>query len=362
MRKWLSSYVVEQPEVKGALSDLEKLIRLYKDAAHPSAYREAKRRFLSTELAWFRPGWKLFAVVSVVCGVAGIVFSYLTPSYDKAGEWAILAIRISVPTFTIGISLVALSRTISETGRFAGEYLNDACRTPLFCCLTLIAVLCGLVGRFVSTIEWVPNFLTMGVCAISVGTSMNSLAMLAFVILETIRCSIPTESIRVVSKYAARKLTYGYLNDCYAKLFRYQYNNHLQEWCIAKATHGPSHYYEHYLQSSLYSGKGDNDVRIEIDGGIARQDLYKDYDLKGLEKLDRYLKRNDAEFYLSSTDYGSEGRAVGILRCVNVKKNERVKEVVQEGFKKLMKWRICEFLENDDDFWDSQERAHLMKQ
>ncbi|MDH4201806.1 MAG: hypothetical protein OEV87_02825 [Phycisphaerae bacterium] len=351
MRKWLSSCVKEQPEVRNALSDSVKLILEYQDAANPSAYSEPGRRFLSTELTWFRPGWVLFIIISAV---TGILFSWLMPSYDKAGEWAILAVRITIPTFTIGLSLVALSRTISESGRFAGEYLNDACKTRLFCCLTLVAVLCGLVGRFLSTIEWVPNFLTVGICAISIGTSVNSLAMLAFVILETIRCSIPSELIKVVSRYAARKLTYGFVNDSYFKLFRCQYGVYLEKWCVGRNIHPPSQYYGHYFKSSLYSGNGDNDVKIELDGSEKGQDVYKDYDLKRLAKLDKYLKKKKAELYLSSPDYESEQKGLGVLSYTNTKQHEEIRSEVYRKGRKVIKWRKYKYLENDDDFWDSQ--------
>ena len=220
MGQWLSSYVKEQPKVREALSDLADKIHEYKDAAKPTACRETGGSFWSPEVTLFRPGWKRFTYISVVYGIAGIIFSVLGPSYEKAGEWAYLGLRITVPVFAIGISLITLSRSISESGRFTGEYLNDACRTPWFCCLTMLAGLCGVLGYFVSTVESIPNVVIVGICMASVGAAINCLAMLAFVICETMWCSLPSESIKVASRYAARKLTYGYLNDSYITLFR----------------------------------------------------------------------------------------------------------------------------------------------
>ncbi len=354
MSKWLSSYVKEQPEVREALSDLADKIREYKDAAKPTACRETGGSFWSPELTFFRPGWKLFTGISVIYGIVGIIFSLFVPSYDKAGEWADLALRITVPVFAIGISLITLSRLISESGRFAGEYLNNSCRTRWFCCLTMVAVLCGLVGHFIATIENIPNVVIVGICMASVGAAINCLAMLAFVICETMWCSLPSESIKVASRYAARKLTYGYLNDSYITLFRNQQKDDLEKWCAGKAIQPPSKYYGHYFKSSLYSGKGDNDVEIELDRYILGQDLYKDYDLKGLAKLDKYLKKNNAKLYLKP-EYGSERKILGILSCANVKQNERLQLVASRKGRKSIRWQRYKFSEIEEDFWDSQE-------
>ena len=352
MGEWLSSCVKEQPEVKEALSDLADKIREYEDAAKPSSCRETGGSFWSSELTLFRPGWKLFTAISVGCGVAGIIFSRIEPSY-QANYWADLALKVTVPVFVLGISLVTLARAISESRKFAGEYLNDSCRTPWFCCLTLVAVLCGVVGLFVSTIEWFPNFVIVGLCMVSVGAAIDCLGMLAFVIRETIRCSVPSESIGVVSRYAARKLTWGYLKEAYIKFLGAEHRDYLEEWCAGKAIYPPAQYYGHYFKSSLYSGKGDNDVEIELDRHKSEQDLYKDYDLKGLAKLNKYLKKNNAELYLSSPEYESEQKILGILSCTNVKQNEWLRSKVSKKGRKAIKWRKYNFSEEPAEFWES---------
>jgi len=357
MGEWLSSCVKEQPEVREALSDLADKIREYKDAAKPSACRETGGGFWKPELTLFRPGWILFAIVSVGWGIGGVIFLRFMPNFeasawaDLLSKWTDLALRITVPVFVLGISLVALSRSISESGRFAGEYLNDSCRASWFCCLTLIAVLLGLVGCFVSTIEWFPNFVTVGICTASVGAAIDCLAMLAFVIIETIRCSIPSESIKVVSRYAARKLAYGYVNDSHIKLFYDQQRSYLKKWCEGKAIHPPSQYCIPYINSD----SADNSVEIELDEGISGKNVYKDYDLKGLERLDKYLKENDAELYLSSPLFENERNMLGVLNCKNVKKNERLKSEVRKRGGKATRQRQYKFPEMDEDFWDSQE-------
>ena len=90
--------------------------------------------------------------------------------------------------------------------------------------------------------------------------------MLAFVVRETIRCSAPSESIKVVSQYAARKLSYAYLKEAYVRLFNTQAREYLEKWCAGRAIHPPSQYYGYYFRSGLYSGKGGNDAEIELAG------------------------------------------------------------------------------------------------
>jgi len=361
MGEQLSSRVKEQPEVREALSDLADNIRKYEDAAKPSAYRETGGSFWSPELTLFRPDWRIFILISVVYGITGIIFSWLVSDYpadkwaDLLGKWTDLSLLITAQVFVLGISVVAIAQSVSEEGSFIGEYLNDSCRTPWFCCLTLIAVLCGVVGHFVSTIEDVPNVVIVGICMVSVGAAIDCLAMLAFVICETIRCSVPGESVKVVSQYAARKLTHGYVNDSYVKLLRDRQTDYLEKWCAGKATYPPSQYYGHYFKSSLYTGKGDTDVEIELDRCKSGQDVYKDYDLKGLAKLDKYLKRNNAKLYLISPYYENEQNVLGILNCADVKQNERLQSKVRRKGERVVRWQKYKFLEKDDDFWDSQE-------
>jgi len=357
MGKWLSSCVEEQPEVREALSELADNVHEYKDAAKPSACRETGGSFWSPEVTLFRPDWRIFILISIVYGIIGIIFSQLVSDYpadkwaDLFSKWTDLSLLITVQVFVLGISVVAIAQSVSEEGSFIGEYLNDSCRTPWFCCLTLIAVLCGVVGHFVSTIEDVPNAVIVGICMASLGAAIDCLAMLAFVILETIRCSIPSESIKVVSRYAARKLAYGYVNDSHIKLFYDQQRSYLKKWCEGKAIHPPSQYCIPYINSD----SADNSVEIELDEGISGKNVYKDYDLKGLERLDKYLKENDAELYLSSPLFENERNMLGVLNCENVKKNERLKSEVRKRGGKATRQRQYKFQEMDEDFWDSQE-------
>jgi len=354
MAEWLSAYIYKQPEVGDALRDLTRKIHEYEDAGKPSACRKTEGGFRDPELGLFRPEWKLFTGITVGCGIVGAVFSLLVSSYG-AGTWADLALAVTVPVFVLGISLVAVARSMSESGRFAVEYLNKSCRMPWFCFLTLVAVLTGLVGRFLCTVEWIPNVVTVAICAASLGASIDCLAMLAFVVRETIRCSEPTESIRVVSQYAARKLSYAYLKEAHVRLFSTQAREYLKRWCAGKAIHPPSQYYGYYFRSSLNSGEGVDDVEIKLDGRAPGENEYKDYDLEGLAALDKYLKENDAELYLSSPVYENEQGLLGILSSENVRQNERLQDEVSAMGREVVRPKKVAFMEEDEDFWDSQQ-------
>jgi len=354
MAKWLASCVEKQREVADALKDLAHRIRKYKDAAKPSDCRETRGGFWNTELTLFRPRWEHFTFISVGCGIAGVISSLLLVSH-KADVWATVGLTVTVPVFVLGISLVALARSVSESGRFAVEYLNEACRMEWFCCLSLAAVLQGLLGRFLSNVEWVPNVATVGLCAASLGAAIDCLAMLAFVVHETIRCSVASESTKVVSRYAARRLTWGYLKEVYVRLLQTHQKDYLEKWCAGKAIHPPSQYYVHYFGSGLQRGKAGDNVKIELDAPVSGGSMYKDYDLEGLAELDKYLKANGAELYLSSPDYESERGVLGILSCGDVMQKERLRSLVFKMGGETVRQKKMMFVKEGDDFWDSQE-------
>lgn len=354
MAEWLSACIKKQPKVGEALRDLKHKVRDYEDAAKPSYCKGSKGGFWRAELVLFRPGWKLLVGITIACGIAGIIFSLFVPNY-LAEKWADLSLAVTAPVFVLGISLVAVARSMSESGRFAVEYLNESCRMDWFCCLTFMAVLIGIVGRFLCTVEWVPNFVTVGLCAASLGSAVDCLAMLAFVVCETIRCSMPSESIRVVSKYAARNLCYGYIQEVYIKLFQTQYGDYLEKWCAGRAIHPPSQYYMHYFRSDLRSGERNNNCVIELDGCKSGKNMYKDYNLERLTGLDKYLKENHAELYLSSPDYESEQGVLGILSSENIGQNERLKRAISMSGGEAVRWRELKFDKKDEDFWESQQ-------
>jgi len=355
-RNWLSSVVKGDPEVKDALNELSQLIRDYKDAAKPKYCREPASGFFSAEIDFFRPNSILFAVISAVSGVAGVVFGVAHPEFNAA-PWADALLRTTVTVFVLGVSLVNLTRSISESGRFAGEYLNDSCRMKAFCCMTLLAALVALVARSLIAVTPVP--LSVGLCGAAVGGAAYSLAMLAFVILETIRCSLPGKVIRVVSQYAARRLCYGYLKEAYLKFLTATRKEYLEEWCAehCRAIHPPSKYYGHYYDADLESGEASKDSVVTLSLPYHGRSTSKDYDLIALRKLNDFLVENDATVYLEPLEYKSKQATFGVLSCENASQKDHVRLVVSREAEQIVRWRSFGFAEKVSESYERHLQA-----
>lgn len=352
MAKWLSSCVKKESEVKQALTELTTYIREYRDAAKPSACRGERTKFWNYGLDWFRPNWILFSVIMIGCGIGGVVFAHYVPgcSAEFFHNWTDLSLKITIPVFTIGISLVALARSIGEGNKFTGEYLNESCRTETFCRMALIAALCGAVGYVTSTIEKMPTLAVAGICAASLGVAFNSLITLAFVMCEAIRCFSESKSITVVSQYVARKLTWGYLKESYTALLSKKHTAYIEEWCREAAIHPPSQSYSKYLKRD-----SNRDMKeVTLSSKPSKSNVYKDYNLKYLEKLNNFLKENDAELYLNSP-FDNEYTSFGHLICENIQQNQQILSGAQTLANKALRWRRCKLSKENDDFWDSQE-------
>jgi hypothetical protein len=276
-----------------------------------------------------------------------------------AAAWADMALRAAIPIFVLGVSVVSLTRSLSETGRFTGEYLNEACRMSLFCCLAFLAAVMAVMGWLMGTISFFHPLVSVCVAAGSVGAVIACLGMLAFVVLETIRCLVPNESIRVVSGFAAAKLCHGYLKEVYVRLSESQHNACLEKWCVehCRAIHPASQYYAHYLGSDLGSDKGMDSCVIPLKKTPSDANAYKDFHLGRLEELDSYLREHSAELYLSSPQYGSERTVFGILSCPGVVKNGDLRGAVERMGNRAVRFRSLAFTEETDDFWESQQSA-----
>jgi len=357
-RNWLSSAIKKDPAVSEALTNLRRLVRRYKDAAKPSSCKGPSDGHLSGVADLLRPGWKLFAVVCFASGVAGVAFSFLGLEFE-ADVWADLALAATVPVFVLGLSVVTLARSMSESGRFAVEYLNESCRMASFCWLTLAAVLLAFVGRFLIAVASLPTVVAGGLCAASLGAAITCLAMLAFVVSETIHCSLPGEAIRVVSQYAARKLCYAYLKETFVKLVKTRHRECLEQRCLRdyKSIYPPSQYYTRVAWTHLNPGSGSKDREILWDEDVGMGSRYRDrdYALNCLKSLDDYLQEHEAELYLSSPHYMGEQIALGTLRFAKGPVTQDVYEEVCRRLKDAIRLRRIQFEEEDTGFWDSQQ-------
>jgi hypothetical protein len=359
-KKWLSCSVLHSDEVHDALDDIRRLARKYKDAGSPSLSRKSRHSFLTADVALFRPNAIRFSGVVSLFVVSSLAYSW-AGGYIDAAAWADMAVKAVVPIFVLGISVVSLTRALSEAGRFTGEYLNESCKMPLFCCLTLLAGIMAFAGWLMGKIASFPPVVSACVAAGSVGGVIACFAMLAFVIIETIRCLVPNQAIKAVSGFAAAKLCNAYLKEVYVRLLESQHNAYLEKWCVehGKAIHPPSQYYGHYFRSGLSSDKDNDSCVIPLKGMPSDGNAYKDFHLERLEELERYLNadENRAELYLSSPQYDSERIVLGMLSAPGVATDRQLRAAVERKGNRAVRFRSLAFAEEGDAFWESQQSA-----
>jgi len=138
---WISQKINNDPEVKKTLTEITKLIKSYSDAT----YIKKGKKFLVIDIGrFFKP--RLRTYLSIVFSVA-IIETLLFNLYDLdlsvLNNWIRLSLTISLPILVLGISLSTVAKSLSESSRFASEYLKDSCRTTLFACITFLTVLGG---------------------------------------------------------------------------------------------------------------------------------------------------------------------------------------------------------------------------
>jgi hypothetical protein len=188
---------------------------------------------------------------------------------------------------------------------------------------------------------------------------MMSLAMLAFVILETVRCFVPSQTVKVVSGFAAAKLCHAYLKEVYLRLFHSQHSAYLERWCVehCKAIHPPSQYYGQYFRTRDSSNGRDDSCMIPLKRGASDATVYKDFHLQRLAELDAYLSKNRAELYLTSPLYEGEEAVLGMLASDGVATNRQLRATIESMGNRTVNYRRVAFEEEDDEFWESQHSA-----
>ncbi len=144
---WLSKQIEKQSEFKDALCDLKQLIRNNKDATKIPTDRTFWKRFFTTEFPLFRPDVLGFSILIFSFAMAGFVGQLFGPNQYNLVHLANLVLQIIVPIFVLAVSITTLAYSLSESGRFAAEYLYEACRMPRFCCFTFVTTLLAISGR-----------------------------------------------------------------------------------------------------------------------------------------------------------------------------------------------------------------------
>lgn len=349
---WLSKQIEKQSEFKDALCDLERLIRNNKDATKIPTDRTFWKRFFAPEFPLFRPNVLGFSLLIFSFAAAGFVGQLFGPNQYNSESLANLVLQIIVPIFVLAVSITTLAYSLSESGRFAAEYLYEACRMPQFCCFTFVTTLLAISGRLFLSISGFPLLICVLVVFASLGAAIGCVTGLAFDIREVIRCTRPTESVKIASNYAAKKLSLAYLKDAYLGLWMKSYGDILEQWCLENcyAIHPPSQYISSTM-SLLKIKKTEmlNDVEVELSFKFDIHSGYMDYNLRHLKKLDKQLKER-GELFLAPHHFRGEKALLGTFRPINEKTMELLGVVKRS---RCSRFQPDEFQEESEDFWES---------
>lgn len=349
---WLSKQIEKQSEFKNALCDLKGLIHNNKDATKIPTDKSFWKRFFAPEFPLFRPNVLGFSLLIFSFAMAGFVGQLFGLNQYNPVSLANLVLQIIVPIFVLAVSITTLAHSLSESGRFAAEYLYEACQMPRFCCFTFVTTLLAISGRLFLSISGLPLLICISVVFASLGATIGCVTGLAFVIREVIRCTRPTESVKVASNYAATKLSLAYLKDAYLGLWMKSYGDILEQWCLENcgAIHPPSQYISSTMSLLKIKKTGMlNDVEIVMPFNFDIRLGYMDHNLKRLKKLDRQLK-GCAELFLASHILRGQKALLGTFRLGNEKEKKLV-DVVEKS--KCFRFQPDEFQQESEDFWES---------
>lgn len=358
---WVSAAVSRDKEVHAAVHDIRRLVRKYGDAGSPALSRKPEKlvdSFLTAQVGVFRPNWTRFLAVTLLFAVSALAYLWAGGQID-AVAWADLSLKTVIPIFVLGIAVVNLSRSLSAAGRFTGEYLNETCEMTLFSCLAFLTAMTALMGWVMGKTHllfepilspYCVECVAGSVAAASFGATMMCLVMLAFITIETIRCFIPSKAIKAVSRFAGAKLWHAYLREVYGRVLTTQHNAYLERWCEehCKAIHPPSQYYGRYLRVGDGSDKGSNAFTIQLKKRPSDAKAYKDFHLGRLAEVEIYLIANSAELYLSSPQYDSEHKILGILSFPDITRSGVLGKDVERMGNRAVRWRSLGYATEED--------------
>lgn len=347
MIMWLSEAIEKDAETKGALRDLEKLIRKYEDATK----LPEKSKFLSTEMRLFRPRVLSYAILVFGFGLVGY-FSVLPINVSQVQGWLQILLRISVPIFVLAVTITNLARSFSESVKFAGKYFSEVCRIELYTCFTLLTILITLLTWGISDTKsfsvrmiW---FLT-GAC---LGATLSCITGIAFIIRETIRCGESSRAVEAATNYASRKLSHALVKQYYLVVWMSKYSTLIEEWSKEfKAISSPSQYY------SISRSGNDNQKEVSLEFNIDIHEGAVDYNFTALKKMDRFLKPKDVKLFLLPHSYQKNKAVLGTIQYDQVPNIDRVFAKTNKIAMKGCRFYKDKFQEESERFW----REHFNK-
>jgi len=195
-------------------SQLLKIIKQTEDSVKPETI--GWRLSFNTEIWLFRPGWCNFLIITSLFVITWLIRLYAKPlCYDE--KLLITLLTLIVPIFVIGISITTLAHRLGESGDFTAEYLNEACRLPVFACQSFLSILFAVTalalpsGHFLDNSKGLLTYATLG-------STLAITPSFLFIILTLIRCSNPKEAIKATTKFSTTWLENAFTKDAYHKI------------------------------------------------------------------------------------------------------------------------------------------------
>ena len=350
---WISQKINNDPEVKETLHEITKLIKNYSDATN---IKKESKFFVGDIGRFFRPRFSTYlGILFSVAIIEALLFYLYDLELPVLNNWVKLSLNVSLPILVLGISLSTVAKSLSESSRFASEYLKDSCRITMFACITFLTVFFGYLGSILfPTIEG--SFVSKGIylllSSFSVGGTIWCLTSLIYIILETTKCMYPEFSIGAASNYASRKLSYAFLKDVYLSVWMGKYSDVLNGYLKGlKNIHQPSEYWSRYglvKQGNKVEDGKLSEYQINLPKEINFHLGYRDYNLRKLEKINKLLESKKAKLYLAP--HGFNSKEFGAL-CYEEPCNE-VYDKINKELSSICRFGEDKHVEEEERFWE----------
>lgn len=347
---WISRKINNDPEVKKTLQEITKLIKSYLDAT----YIKKEKKFFVIDIGrFFKPRLSTYlGVVFSFAIIEALLFYLYVLELSVLNNWIRLSLDISLPILVLGISLSTVAKSLSESSRFASEYLKDSCRITFFACITFLTVLGGyLSGILFPAIKGPIVFKIMYILLspISVGGAIWCLTSLIYIILETTKCMYPEFSIEAASNYASRKLSYAVLKETYLSVWMGKYSDILNEYLKdCRNIYEPSKYFsKDLLEKKKRENEKSGEYKINLPKEINFHFGYKDYNLSKLEEINKLLEYKKEKLYLA---HNFNSKEFGAL-CYKEPCNE-IYDKIKKEISSIYRFGKDKHVEEKESFWE----------
>ena len=350
---WISQKVNKDPEIKKTLQEINKLIKRYSDATN--IYKEDKLFIAKMDVRrFFKPKSYIYAIIIAGTIITeGILLSLGILKLSILNTWVSLSLNISLPILVLGISLSAVAKSLSESSRFASDYLRDSCNTTIFACITFLTVFLAYISSLLfPTIRNsnMTKIIYLFISSFSVGGAIWCLVSLIYIILETTKCMYPEYSFKAASNYASRKLSYAFLIEVYNSVWMGKYSEILSGYL--KNLKNIHQSYGYLGRDLLQKKKEDNDTSGEYQIYLPQEVNFnlgfRDYNLSKLEKIDELMESKNAKLYLAP--HGLNSKEFGVLSYEEP--CSIVYDTISKEISSICRFREDKHVEKEKGFWE----------